>query len=87
MHFSLVLPVSPLSTNFQMSGVLVPPTPAATVAAGIALPLVSGILVALRFYSRRARHANLYIEDWLTVPAWVCTYVGGGPREIEPDGG
>jgi len=53
-----------------MSQAVVPPTPAATIAAVIALPLVSGALVALRFYSKRVMRTSLYVEDWFTIPAF-----------------
>jgi hypothetical protein len=54
-----------------MSQVIVPPTPAATIAAGISLPLIGGVLVGLRFYFKRLQHGSLFVEDWLTLPAFV----------------
>jgi hypothetical protein len=56
-----------------MSTTVVPPTPAATILAGIIFPIVGGALVALRFYSKHVKRSGFEIEDWLTLPAFVCT--------------
>ncbi|KAF2659359.1 hypothetical protein K491DRAFT_192913 [Lophiostoma macrostomum CBS 122681] len=54
-----------------MSTTVVPPTPAATILAGIIFPVVGGALVALRFYSKHVKRSGVEIEDWLTLPAFV----------------
>ncbi|PVI02976.1 hypothetical protein DM02DRAFT_652954 [Periconia macrospinosa] len=56
-----------------MSQGVVPPTPAATVAAGIVFPLVEGVMVGLRFYWKHVQRAGYYAEDWLTIPALLFT--------------
>ena len=53
--------------------VVVAPSPAATIAAGVIWPPLCAILVALRFYTRRVQHLDLFVDDWLTIPALVCT--------------
>ncbi|KAI1342358.1 hypothetical protein F5Y15DRAFT_300274 [Xylariaceae sp. FL0016] len=52
-----------------MSGV---GTNQSAIAVGISFPIIDGILVALRFYTRRKFKAELEIDDWLCIPAWFC---------------
>ncbi|OCL09908.1 hypothetical protein AOQ84DRAFT_375393 [Glonium stellatum] len=42
-------------------------------AAGIVLPCISTIVVALRFYTRSSLKSEKFLDDWLTVPALVFT--------------
>jgi hypothetical protein len=53
------------------TGIIVPPTPAATILAGVIFPVVGGSLVALRFYAKHVKRSGLEVEDWLTIPAFV----------------
>ncbi len=50
---------------------VIAPSPANTIACGLIFPIVSGAIVALRFYCRNLQGAKLLIDDWLTIPAWV----------------
>lgn len=47
-------------------------TPQSAIAVGFGFPIIDGILVALRFYSRRQLKIERGIDDWLCIPAWVC---------------
>ena len=46
-------------------------SPAEVIAAGVVLPVLGIIVVALRFHARRIQKAHVGIDDWLTVPASV----------------
>ncbi len=50
---------------------VIAPSPSNVVAAGAVLPSLCAIIVALRFYTRRAQRARLLLDDWLTIPALV----------------
>ncbi|KAI0478033.1 hypothetical protein F4859DRAFT_45436 [Xylaria cf. heliscus] len=41
------------------------------VAVGISFPIIDGILVGLRFFTRRYTKSDLQIDDWLCIPAWL----------------
>ncbi|KAI0396112.1 hypothetical protein F5Y17DRAFT_136865 [Xylariaceae sp. FL0594] len=41
------------------------------IAVGISFPIIDGILVALRFYTRRQTKTKLEVDDWLCIPAWL----------------
>ena len=47
------------------------PSPSNVIAAGVVWPLLCAIVVALRFYTRRAQGARLLLDDWMTIPALV----------------
>ncbi|KAI1379377.1 hypothetical protein F4677DRAFT_329486 [Hypoxylon crocopeplum] len=47
-------------------------TPQSAIAVGFSFPIIDGILVALRFYTRRKLKAERQIDDWLCIPAWLC---------------
>ncbi|KAF2203997.1 hypothetical protein GQ43DRAFT_478558 [Delitschia confertaspora ATCC 74209] len=56
----------------MLSVPIVSPSPNATIACGIILPLVAGVLVALRFYCRHSvQRVPLLVDDWVTIPAWI----------------
>lgn len=46
-------------------------TNSSAIAIGFCLPIIGGVLVALRFYTRWHQNTNLYVDDWLCLPAWV----------------
>ena len=39
---------------------------------GFSFPIITAILIGLRFYVRKLRGAPKMADDWLTIPAWVC---------------
>lgn len=41
-------------------------------AIGFCFPILGGIFVALRFYTRYYQKADRQVDDWLCLPAWVC---------------
>lgn len=43
------------------------------IAAGAVLPPVCCGLVAMRFYARRQQNHRYQADDWLTLPALVCS--------------
>ncbi|KAI1177386.1 hypothetical protein F4777DRAFT_203668 [Nemania sp. FL0916] len=45
-------------------------TTAKAIGVGIAFPIVDGVLVWLRFYTRRQQKAGYRLDDWLCIPAW-----------------
>lgn len=47
-------------------------SPGEIVAAAVVLPLLGITVLALRFFARFQRKADLEIDDWLLVPAVVC---------------
>ncbi|KAI2619635.1 hypothetical protein GGR54DRAFT_121199 [Hypoxylon sp. NC1633] len=47
-------------------------TTSSALATGFSFPIIDGILVGLRFYTRRHMKAGLQIDDWLCIPAWLC---------------
>ncbi|KAI0547587.1 hypothetical protein F4679DRAFT_554059 [Xylaria curta] len=46
-------------------------TDQSAIAVGISFPIIDGILVGLRFYTRRHDNSDLLIDDWLCIPAWL----------------
>lgn len=46
-------------------------TRGSAIAIGFCFPIIGGILVALRFYTRWHRKTSRQIDDWLCIPAWV----------------
>ncbi|KAI1822699.1 hypothetical protein F4861DRAFT_550600 [Xylaria intraflava] len=46
-------------------------TDQSAIAVGISFPIIDGILVILRFYTRRYTRSDLQIDDWLCIPAWL----------------
>jgi hypothetical protein len=46
-------------------------TPGEILAAAVLLPLVGGLLVALRIHTRLQQVKKLGVEDWLVLPALV----------------
>lgn len=52
-----------------MSGIA---TTQSALAIGFCFPIIDGIFVGLRFYTRRHTKADIQIDDWLCIPAWVC---------------
>ncbi|KAF2800435.1 hypothetical protein K505DRAFT_970 [Melanomma pulvis-pyrius CBS 109.77] len=56
-----------------MSQAVTAPSPGATIAAGTVFPVVCAILVAARFQAKRYLGSGLLIDDWLTLPALLCT--------------
>ena len=44
-----------------------------SLALGIVFPILCALTVALRFYVRRRKAVPLLADDWLTIPAWICT--------------
>ncbi len=51
-----------------MSGV---GTIGSAIAVGFSFPIIDGIFVALRFYTRWQLKAERQLDDWLCIPAWV----------------
>ncbi|KAI1398269.1 hypothetical protein F4819DRAFT_489753 [Hypoxylon fuscum] len=47
-------------------------TTKSALAVGFSFPIIDGILVALRFYTRRHLKSDLQVDDWLCIPAWLC---------------
>lgn len=43
------------------------------IAAAILLPLLDIVFVATRFYARTKQREALKIDDWLVIPATVCS--------------
>ncbi|KAI2470512.1 hypothetical protein F4781DRAFT_175409 [Annulohypoxylon bovei var. microspora] len=41
-------------------------------AVGFCFPIIDGILVGLRFYTRRKLKSDRQLDDWLCIPAWMC---------------
>ena len=41
------------------------------IAAGVVLPILASISVALRFHTRRGQRLPFAADDWLTIPAAV----------------
>ncbi|KUI73763.1 hypothetical protein VM1G_09580 [Cytospora mali] len=52
-----------------MSGIA---TTRSALAIGFCFPIIDGILVGLRFYTRRHLKTDLQADDWLCIPAWVA---------------
>ena len=55
-------------------------TPAALIGISILFPILGTIAVSLRFYARRTMRREpwlpwLQVDDWLTIPALVCSRV------------
>lgn len=48
-------------------------TPGHVVAAAVVLPVLDVLVVGLRFYTRRRQRLPLQMDDWLTLPAAVCS--------------
>lgn len=46
-------------------------TTQSALAVGFSFPVIDGILVGLRFYIRRHMKADIQIDDWFCIPAWV----------------
>ena len=46
-------------------------TPNQYIAAGVIYPVVCLAFVVLRFWNRRLQGAEVTIDDWLIMPAWV----------------
>ena len=44
------------------------------VALGSVLLVLSTQAVALRFWARKRTVAQLLLDDWLSLPAWVCNW-------------
>lgn len=38
---------------------------------GFSFPIITALLIGLRFYVRKLRGAPKMADDWLTIPAWV----------------
>ncbi|KAL6706563.1 hypothetical protein ACN47E_005319 [Coniothyrium glycines] len=53
------------------------PSPTAVYACGIVFPVVCAIVVGIRFQSKRHSKMQLVVDDWLTVPALICTVAMG----------
>ncbi|KAI1094215.1 hypothetical protein F5B19DRAFT_70398 [Rostrohypoxylon terebratum] len=47
-------------------------TPQSAIAVGFAFPIIDGILVGLRFYTRQKLKTARQLDDWLCIPAWFC---------------
>lgn len=47
--------------------------PQSVMAVGILLPVLGTIAVGLRFAYRRRHRTGLGIDDWLCIPALVCS--------------
>ena len=47
--------------------------PGEIIAAAVVLPLLGILALALRFFARFRRKNELGIDDWLLVPATVCS--------------
>ena len=56
-----------LPTSTMTSGI----TPNQYIAAGVIYPVVCLAFVVLRFWNRRLQGAEVTIDDWLIMPAWV----------------
>ena len=50
------------------------------ITAGAVWPPVCAAVVALRFYTRKAQTVQLGPDDWLTVPALVCSRAVSGRK-------
>ncbi|KAI1104563.1 hypothetical protein F4804DRAFT_185593 [Jackrogersella minutella] len=46
-------------------------TPSA-IAVGFSFPVINGIIICLRFYTRRKLKTERQLDDWLCIPAWLC---------------
>lgn len=46
-------------------------TDQSSLAIGFSFPIIGGLCVGLRFYTRWLHKAERKIDDWLTIPAWV----------------
>lgn len=46
-------------------------TTQSALAVGFCFPIIDGVLVGIRFYTRRHMKADLQTDDWLCIPAWV----------------
>ena len=51
-------------------------TKQSAIAVGFSFPIIDGIFVGLRFYTRRKLKTKYQLDDWLCIPAWV------GPESV-----
>ena len=49
--------------------------PRVVAAAGATFPVVCFVLVSLRLYARRVQDLKWGLDDWLVMPAVVCTVI------------
>jgi O-antigen/teichoic acid export membrane protein len=54
-------------------------SPGNVLAAGIILPILNILFVALRFYVRRTQKERIGIDDWLSIPSAVLSHVFSPP--------
>ncbi|KAI0899419.1 hypothetical protein F4806DRAFT_505819 [Annulohypoxylon nitens] len=47
-------------------------TTQSAIAVGFSFPIIDGILVGLRFYTRQKLKTARQLDDWLCIPAWLC---------------
>ncbi|KAI1456855.1 hypothetical protein F4805DRAFT_458249 [Annulohypoxylon moriforme] len=47
-------------------------TTQSAIAVGFSFPIIDGILVGLRFYTRQKLKTERELDDWLCIPAWLC---------------
>ncbi|KAI0889451.1 uncharacterized protein GGS22DRAFT_71258 [Annulohypoxylon maeteangense] len=47
-------------------------TTQSALAVGFSFPIIDGILVCLRFYTRQKLKTERQLDDWLCIPAWLC---------------
>ncbi|KAI1631589.1 hypothetical protein F4809DRAFT_653925 [Biscogniauxia mediterranea] len=47
-------------------------TPESAIAVGFSFPIIDGILIGLRFYTRQNLGVKYQLDDWLCIPAWLC---------------
>lgn len=50
-------------------------TPSHVIAAGVVLPLMDIVAIALRFWMRIKQRQGLKTDDWLMIPATVCAMI------------
>ena len=48
--------------------------PASVIAIGAVMPTVGALAVALRFHVRRKYRQSMLVDDWILIPAAVCSY-------------